>query len=1012
MAVRRSVKWVSLALAGVGLAAIVGLWVERKPIARDMLDDYLARHHVPASYDIKAMETRRQRLENVRLGDPKNPDLTADWVEIDVGPSLSGLSVKAVRAGGVRVKGRLAKGGLSLGAVDRLLPPPSGAFRLPDIDLSLEDARMRLDSPWGQMGGRLDGQGNLRAGFEGQMALVAPRLAMDGCAATGVTAFGDVSIVGSRPSFEGPVRFAQARCGAASGEAGTLTLDASIAEDARDWRGRGDLLLARTAAKGLAARGADLRFRFEGDGKKTAADFELAVNALATPDAMASRVRAQGKAVLGARGVIVDGDLRAGRVVPAGLVSRTRAQLTGLGAGTPVGPIAERLAASVAALSKGIAGHARFSASLVDGENTLALSDIGAASASGASLSLAGRDVVRIDGGGTRVTGTARFGGGGFPDGTARLDGTSGVVTLSPYAARNARLGLTPVRLGFGRAGFSLDTVATMDGPLGSGRVTGLTVPLKLAAGQTLPTGCFPVRFRSLAVETLRLGVTQVRACMTHDEVRLGASDLRGHLGAAPFALSAGGARYGFARGVFSLANANIVLGGEAPSHVGIGQLDGRITGSGASGRYEGLSGRIGTVPLQMADGNGDWSFARGVLLAHGAMQVSDTQPDVRFFPLRADGIALRLAGGRLTATAQVREPKSGAPVAGVSIEHALSSGTGHALLDVAGLSFGPLLQPEAITPTTLGVVANVQGRIAGTGRIDWTPDGVTSSGKFSTDGLDYAAAFGPVTGMKGEIAFSDLLGLVTEPDQQMTVAGINPGIAVLDGKFRYRLLPGYKVQIESGRWPFAGGHLILEPTVLDLSKEADRRLTFRVEGLDAARFIETMEFENIAATGTYDGVLPMVFDANGGRIEGGRLVAQGGGTLSYVGQVSNENLGLMGRFAFDALKSMKYSRLAIDLNGAIDGDVITKISFAGVNQAPVGTARTKLPIKVIGITNMPFIFNVTITAKFRQLFDMARSFNDPSILINRAIPRLEPLPVDERKAVKPVQPAESPPKP
>jgi preprotein translocase subunit SecY len=104
----------------------------------------------------------------------------------------------------------------------------------------------------------------------------------------------------------------------------------------------------------------------------------------------------------------------------------------------------------------------------------------------------------------------------------------------------------------------------------------------------------------------------------------------------------------------------------------------------------------------------------------------------------------------------------------------------------------------------------------------------------------------------------------------------------------------------------------------------------------------------------------------------------------------------------------MKYDRLAIDLNGAIDGDVITRISFAGVNQAPIDGGRTKLPIKILGATNLPFIFNVTITAKFRQLFDMARSFNDPSVLINRIVPRLEPLPQDERKPTNPVQPPES----
>lgn len=150
-----------------------------------------------------------------------------------------------------------------------------------------------------------------------------------------------------------------------------------------------------------------------------------------------------------------------------------------------------------------------------------------------------------------------------------------------------------------------------------------------------------------------------------------------------------------------------------------------------------------------------------------------------------------------------------------------------------------------------------------------------------------------------------------------------------------------------------------------------------------------------------------MIFDEAGGRIEGGRLVARSGGTLAYVGEISNQNLGTMGRVAFDALKSLKYHRLSIDLNGPLDGDVVTRVSFAGVNQAPIEGVRAKLPIpvRVTGLTNFPFIFNVTITAPFRKLFDMSRTISDPSLLIERLNPDLQRI-----GPAKTIQPPESEP--
>ena len=317
-----------------------------------------------------------------------------------------------------------------------------------------------------------------------------------------------------------------------------------------------------------------------------------------------------------------------------------------------------------------------------------------------------------------------------------------------------------------------------------------------------------------------------------------------------------------------------------------------------------------------------------------------------------ARGSVVRYTNDAVRAGGTLVHPASGTRVSEVTIAHRLSTGVGHADLNVPGLTFGEGLQPEELTRLTEGVIALVQGTISGRGRIDWTGTKVSSSGDFSTAGLDFAAPFGPVTGangtirftdllnletapghtgMRGTVHFDDLLGLSTPPGQTASIASINPGILVENGVVRYQLLPGQLVKIERGEWPFMGGRLILRETILNFSRPTAKRLTFEVVGLDANTFVKTMGFAEISATGVFDGVLPMIFDENGGRIVGGRLDSRpGGGSLSYNGVVNKANLGMMGNIAFNALRDLRFRSMVIRLDGELAGEFAARLAIDG----------------------------------------------------------------------------------
>ena len=417
-----------------------------------------------------------------------------------------------------------------------------------------------------------------------------------------------------------------------------------------------------------------------------------------------------------------------------------------------------------------------------------------------------------------------------------------------------------------------------------------------------------------------------------------------------------------------------------------VGSIEG---GGGVGGRFAGLGGQIGRVPLILSDGAGDWRLARGVLDLGGALRVADAAAPARFEPLMSDDVRLRLAAGRITAGGWLKTPAAGMRITRVTIRHDLRTGRGDAALAVPGIAFTPQLQPEALTRLTLGVIANVRGTVTGEGRIAWTPAGVTSTGTFGTDATDLAAAFGPVKGIRTTVRFTDLLGLVSAPGQTATIAAVNPGIAVTDGAVRYRLLADRQVAVESARWPFSGGELELEPTVLAFGDRAIRRMTFRVTGADAPSSSSSSTFKNVAVTGVFDGTVPIVFDATGGRIEHGRLaVRQAGGTLAYVGEISNKDLGMFGSLAFDALK-------ADALRAAGDR---TRWLARWRDRQPAAVRRDERDAEGGGAEERPAepVLQPAVplphhgARPFRGLLNSARSLNDPRGLIDQAMPKPE----------------------
>ena len=1000
--------WAALAtllLLAIGAAV---LWMSRERIAEDFIAGQLADYGIEATYEIERIGGRRQVLRNVVVGDARRPDLTVERAEILLRYGFGVPRIAEVRLVRPRLFGTYRGGKLSFGALDPVIFTGEEApFEFPDMRLQVVDGRALLESDYGAAALKLDGSGHLRGGFAGELAITAPRLAGAGCTATGTTLYGQVSIADERPAFVGPLRFARVAC---------PELDLAVERGAIQLDGRADKLLAgfdaeaglRTGAATYA--GADLaglsgttRLSWR-DGGLTAS-YDIEGTGLATAPAAVARLALDGslRARRNFERIEVDAEVDGQGVRPGAALDRALADAAGGARDTLLGPVLERVRRQLAAEGRASRLSADVTVRRTGERMTVVVPQASWRGSSGATvLSLTRFQLATGGPAVARFAGSFSTGGEGLPRIAGRIEqrpdgGVQLEASMASYTAGASRIAvpeLVLVQRRDGAIGFAGRALAS--GALPGGSAENLHIPLSgnwsPARGLALWNDCAALRFDRLQLANLTLERRGLTLCppgggaiVRYDtrglRVAAGAPslDIVGRLGETPIALRSGPIGIAWP-GAISARRLLVTLGpADTASTFAIEDLSAQV-GEEVAGRFAGTDVRLSAVKLDVLGASGAWRYADGRLsLSDGSFRLADRTEPRRFEPLVSRGASLSLEDNVIVAEALLREPTTERAVTTVTLRHDLASGRGHADLVVAGLTFDPGFQPTLLTPNAFGVVASVSGTIAGTGRIDWTEEGITSSGRFSSESLDFAAAFGPVRGASGTLEFTDLLGLTTAPNQRLRVASINPGIEVADGEIGIELRNGEVLALTGGSWPFMGGTLTMRPVDLRIGATEERRYVLEIEGLEAARFVEYMELGNFSARGTFDGTIPLVFDAAGnGRVVGGLLVSRPpGGNVSYVGELTYEDMGAMANMAFAALRSLDFNHMRVAMDGDLTGEIVTRVRFDGVSQGE-GAERN---IATRAIAGLPIRFDVNIRAPFYSLIGSIRAMYDPSAI-------------------------------
>lgn len=367
-----------------------------------------------------------------------------------------------------------------------------------------------------------------------------------------------------------------------------------------------------------------------------------------------------------------------------------------------------------------------------------------------------------------------------------------------------------------------------------------------------------------------------------------------------------------------------------------------------ASGRLADVSG---AVPFLGAR----FSNAEGRLVANGGprglgleaaitgVTIDDTMTPRRFNPLTASGTAA-LAGerwdGRFDLAVKDR------PLGQLALTHDGPGETGGVTISVPGVTFAADgLQPADITPLGANVLQSpVVGTARFDGRLDWTPIGVTSSGVASTDGLDFTSPAGPVTGLKGSVAFTSLAPLTTAPGQTLTIDSVAAFASLTDTAMSFELRDG-SARIEGGQFALAGGTVAIEPFDLPFDQTRSYSGVIVLERVQLGELIGASGFaDKVAMNALVSGRLPFTSDANGVRIVGGVLAAVEPGRLAIqrsaltglqAGGGGDVPPNTVQDLAYQAMENLSFEVLSADVNSLDEGRLGVVFHIKGRHDPP-----------------------------------------------------------------------------
>ncbi|MFN4184648.1 MAG: YdbH domain-containing protein [Hyphomonas sp.] len=364
-------------------------------------------------------------------------------------------------------------------------------------------------------------------------------------------------------------------------------------------------------------------------------------------------------------------------------------------------------------------------------------------------------------------------------------------------------------------------------------------------------------------------------------------------------------------------------------------------------------------------------------------VRVADTLEDAIYEPVLGD-LTGRIEGQRLVASGPFRLEAFGTQIATASADINIFDMDGTAALKSERLVFTPGgVQPSMISRRLVGLFTSAEGAFNGDAAFTITGGDIQGTADLNVTNFGFQTTrLGRVEGVSGNVRFTDVMKLTTAPEQEISIASVNPGIPFSNGRILFSLEEGTTLHLSSVAFPFAGGQLALAPLDWSLAEVAGQRVEVTASGLNLTQLIEVLKLPDMAAEGTVSGSFPVEFTANSVIVRDARLMADGGGRLSYTGGAVNaaaEN-DPTAAMAFNALRDLEFHVLEVSLSGDLADRMQAGIVLAGrnVRSVPVSGDITMPP-------GQAFEFSMNFNLPLAQLIQQGLQSANATALIDLA---------------------------